>query len=297
MTLRYATEATTDAVDLALTSRDRTVLKRVSDLRFASGDQLARLCFIEDDPLAQARAARRALLRLVKQGALARLPRRVGGVRSGSAGFVYFLGSVGYRLAVRYGWQPERARRRRSDLPGTAFLNHSLAVAELHTLLVEADRSRRFELLELSAEPSCWRSYGGVGGQRALTLKPDSYARLGVGEFEDSYFVELDRGTEGSTTIERKLAEYVAYAGSGVEQDRRGVFPRVLWLTPDADRAEAIEASIRRLAPSNRNLFAVARVADAIDVVAGTSTNTHSTQKSDNRSKMVSNTLEKGGHK
>jgi hypothetical protein len=270
MTPRYATEASADAADSALTPRDRAVLKTVSDLRFASGDQLARVCFIEDDPLAQARAARRALLRLVKLDALARLPRRVGGVRAGSDGFVYYLGSVGQRLAVRYGWQPER-RRRRSDLPGTAFLNHSLAVAELHTLLIEADRSRRFELLELSAEPPCWRSYGGIGTQRAMTLKPDSYVRLGVGEFEDSYFVELDRGTEGSKTIERKLGEYVAYAGAGIEQDRRGVFPRVLWLTPDADRAEGIEASIRRLLLPSRELFAVALQAEAIDAFAGTS--------------------------
>jgi hypothetical protein len=267
MTPHYATEASADAADSALTPRDRTVLKKVSDLRFASGDQLARMCFIEDDPLAQARAARRALLRLVKLDALARLPRRVGGVRAGSAGFIYYLGSVGYRLAVRFGWQPER-RRRRSDLPGTAFLNHALAVAELHTLLIEADRSRRFELLELSAEPSCWRSYGGTGTQRPLTLKPDSYIRLGVGEFEDSYFVELDRGTEGTKTIERKLKEYVAYEASGAEQDQRGVFPRVLWLTPDAGRAEGIAGSVRGLARAKRKLFAVSQFKDAIEAVA-----------------------------
>jgi hypothetical protein len=201
---------------------------------------------------------------------LARLPRRVGGVRAGSAGFVYHLAAVGYRLAVRYGWQPER-RRRRSDVPGTAFLDHALAVAELHTLLIESDRSRRFELLELSAEPSCWRSYGGVGTQRGQTLKPDSYVRLGVGEFEDSYFIEIDRGTEGSTTIERKLREYVGYQGTGIEQAKRGVFPRVLWLAPDEDRAEAIEASVTRLPPGSRELFAVALQADAIDVVEDTS--------------------------
>jgi hypothetical protein len=183
---------------------------------------------------------------------------------------------VGYRLAVRYGWQPER-RRRRSDIPGTAFLHHSLVVAELHTLLREADRSRRVELLELSAEPSCWRSYGGVGAQAGKTLKPDSYVRLGVGEYEDSYFIEVDRGTEGSATIERKLREYVAYEASGIEQEARGVFPRVLWLVPDASRAAAIGASIGRLPKASRELFAVALQADAVDVVSGTSTNTLST--------------------
>jgi hypothetical protein len=150
-------------------------------------------------------------------------------------------------------------------------------VAELHTLLVEAERSRRIELLELSAEPSCWRRYGGIGAQRALTLKPDSFARIGLGEYEDSYFLEVDRGTEGSATIERKLREYVAYEATGIEQDSRGVFPRVLWLTPDESRAAAIEASVRRLKPGSRELFAVASLSDAIDVVGGTSDNTLTT--------------------
>jgi hypothetical protein len=175
-----------------------------------------------------------------------------------------------------YGWQPER-RRRRSQIPGTFFLNHTLAIAELHTLLVEADRSRRFELLELAAEPACWRSYGGIGGQRQATLKPDSYVRLGVGDWEDSYFIEVDMGTEGSQTLDRKLKEYVAYAATGVEQDKRGVFPRALWLTPDTERSAVIERCVRRLPAASRELFAVALRADALDVVSGTSSNTLTT--------------------
>src|SRR6185312_13819090 len=201
MSRHYATEASVTAIDAALTDRDRLVLKTVSELRFASGSQLTRIHWGGDEPTAQARAARRALLRLVKLDVLARLPRRVGGVRAGSAGFTFQLGAVGQRLAVRYGFQPER-RRRRSDVPGLAFLDHALAIAELFALLIESDRSRRFALLGLSAEPACWRSYGGIGAQRGMTLKPDSYVRVGVGEWELSHFVEVDRGTEGSSTIE-----------------------------------------------------------------------------------------------
>lgn len=276
MTRRYATKASTTRVESSLSDRDLALLKSVSDLRFVSGNQLTRRHFSEGDPEARKRAARRALVRLVRLDVLARLPRRVGGVRAGSAGFVYHLGAVGHRLVIGYGWQPER-RRRRSDVPGTAFMKHALAVAELHTLLVEGDRSRRFELLELSAEPSCWRSYGGIGAQRGLTLKPDSYLRLGIGEYEDSYFIELDRGTEGTATIERKLREYVAYEATGIEQSERGVVPRVLWLTLDGGRTAAIEASIRRLPPGSRELFAAAPLGEAADVVGGTSSNTPTT--------------------
>lgn len=266
---RYATQAAVAGLLDRLSAHDLAILQTVSSLRFVSGGQLTRMHFVGGgDPASEARAARRALVRLTRLDCLARLPRRVGGVRAGSSGFVYYLGLVGQRLAVLRGWQPER-RTRRSHVPGTAFLNHALAVAELHTLLIEGDRAGRFELLELAAEPACWRSYGGIGGQRVL--KPDSYVRLGVGEYEDSYFIEVDRGTEGSGTLNRKLREYVTYAGSGQEQERRGVFPRVLWLAPDDARVDAIEQCIRRLPAQTRELFAVARQSDAADVVSGTS--------------------------
>jgi Replication-relaxation len=256
MTGRNITRARLDELSARLDERDLAVLHSVSELRFVSGGQLERLHYAgAADPALQSRAARRRLLRLVRLRLLARLPRRVGGVRAGSAGFVYHLDVAGQRLAVLRGWQPDR-RARRSQLPGTFFLRHSLAIAELHTLLVEGDRAGRFELLELVAEPGCWRSYGGIGNQGRTTLKPDSYARVGLGEYEDSYFFEVDRGSEGSKTIQRKLKEYIAYADSGQEQETRGVFPRVLWLTPDEARAAAIAEEVRRLPAAEGMLFA-----------------------------------------
>jgi hypothetical protein len=250
-----------------LVERDLAVLRHVSELRFVSGAQLTRLCFTDSgDQLANARAARRALLRLVRLGALARLPRPVGGVRAGSAGFVYYLGPGGQRLAYERGWQPKR-RRRRSAHPGTLFLRHALAITELHVLLIEADRSRRIELLELVSEPSCWRSYDGA--HDLLTLKPDSFVRLGQGNFEDSYFFEIDRGTEGGRAITGQLAGYLAYYASGQEQAERGVFPRVLWLAADQRRADVIQACVAELAESERELFRVALFEQAIEAIGG----------------------------
>jgi hypothetical protein len=253
----YVTARAARELATRLSARDFAVLARVADLRFVRGDQLTRLHFAtEDDAAASARTARRSLLRLVRLGVLERLPRPIGGVRAGSAGFVYYLGSGGQRLATDRGWQPER-RRRRSFVPGTLFLHHALMVAELHAQLVEADRSRRFELLELAAEPSCWRTFGVAVGQ-SPALKPDSYVRLGVGAYEDSYFFEVDRGTEGSRALDRQLALYVAYHDSGREQAERQVFPKVLWLTTTAERVEVIESCVRRLPEHTHMLFTVA---------------------------------------
>lgn len=263
MSARYASRAVMRELHGQLTERDYTVLKRVSDLRFATGSQLTRMHFTGSADAA-ARAARRTLLRLVRLGCLERLPRRVGGVRAGSAGSVYRLASAGQRLANERGWRVD-GHRRQSHIPGTLYLGHALQVAELHTLLVEADRAGRVELLALEGEPACWRSYG----QRAR-LKPDSYARLGVGEYEDSYFIEVDMGTEGSRTLERKLRDYLAYEASGVEQTEHGVFPKTLWLVPDVERAQAITACIERLPRSAGRLFAVAPFADLLDVVTDT---------------------------
>ena len=272
MTARYMTAAAVQQLAARLTARDLVVLRRVSDLRFVSGSQLARLDFADSDDLAaNARAARRALLRLTRLGVLARLPRPVGGVRAGSAAFVYHLGLAGQRLAVGQGWQPER-RRRRSQSPGTLFLRHTLQVAELHTLLVEADRSRCVELLELVAEPSCWRNYDGIGGQRVM-LKPDSYVRLGVGKYEDSYFIEVDMGSEGSRALECQLWQYVAYYASGQEQAGRGVFPKTLWLANTAERVGVIEACVKRLPVASRQLFQTARFDQAIECLLATNGN------------------------
>src|ERR1700684_4056990 len=145
MPARYLTSTVLRDLEARLTERDYAVIQRLPALRFLTGSQLTRLCFADsDDAVANARAARRELLRLVRLDVLARLPRRVGGVRAGSAGYVYHLALGGQRLAVSRGWQPER-RRRRSFAPGLLFLRHSLRVAELHTRLVEAERPGRIE--------------------------------------------------------------------------------------------------------------------------------------------------------
>jgi Replication-relaxation len=266
MTRRYLTAHAYRQVATQLVERDIAVIQHVSELRFVSGAQLTRLCFAEaDDPATNARVARRALARLVRLGLLERLPRQVGGVRSGSAGYVYHLGIGGQRLAIERGWQPER-RRRRSTAVGTLFVRHALEVAELHTLLTERDRSRSVELLELAAEPCCWRNYDGIGGQRA-TLKPDSYVRLGVGDYEHRYFIEVDRGTEGSRALERQLQAYIAYYRSGSEQAAHDVFPRVLWLAPDDRRVGVIASCVERQAEPE--LFAVARFDQALVALSG----------------------------
>lgn len=59
---------------------------------------------------------------------IARLGRRIGGVRAGSSGITWQLASTGERLLRRLHGE---TKRRRYVEPSAAFVKHTLAVAEL----------------------------------------------------------------------------------------------------------------------------------------------------------------------
>jgi hypothetical protein len=68
-----------------------------------------------------------------------------------------------------------------------------------------------------------------------------------LGNYEDRWFIEVDRATESRTTLDRKLDRYVAHWRTGREQATRGIYPRVLWVVPDAGRhAVLIDAFARQ---------------------------------------------------
>ena len=106
------------------------------------------------------------------------------------------------------------------------FMDHSLAVTEIYIRTIEASRSDLVELAVFESEPECWRRWG------AGLLKPDAYLATVTPEFEDHWFIEVDRATESTTTIARTAAVYERYHQTGIEQDRLAVFPRVLWVVP-----------------------------------------------------------------
>src|SRR6185437_9641142 len=151
---------------------------------------------------------------------LGRLERRVGGVRAGAAGYVYFDAPAAQRL-VAY-WRGEGLRRPRAAYePGRAFVAHRLAISEWFVLLSEAERARRLELLAFETEPAV--PFVGAGRQRAV-LRPDALVRLGVGEVELHSFLEIDLGSDGRAALTRKARAYLSAWRSGAVP---GVFPRV----------------------------------------------------------------------
>lgn len=234
-----------DSIARQLSERDTEALRLVAKLRVLSGDQLRRALWWEGPRVNAERRARRALQRLTAWRVLDRLPRVIGGVRAGSAGFLYCVGSVGGRLLARDGHGS-----RRLAAPGSRYVAHTLAVAELVVGLGEAERAGRLDLLGVEAEPTCWRPFTGPMGAR-LVLKPDVFVRVGVGSFEDRWLIELDMASESPATITRKGRTYLAHYRSGSEQQRHGVYPRVLWAVPNERRAEIVTDALSAL-PAER---------------------------------------------
>jgi hypothetical protein len=248
-----------------LSDRERAVLGSLRRLQVATSAQLERLHFAD----VTARQARAVLASLVERRLIARLPRQVGGVRAGSAGYIYVLDVAGQRL------NPTGGRRVQRPWPvGTPFLAHTLAVSELYVRLMEAERQGQaaLRLGEFHTEPACWRSFAAPSAGR-VTLKPDAEVTLGLGRFEDRWFIEVDRATESRSTLDRKLGCYLRYWQSGQEQARTGIFPKVLWIVPDSARVDLLVDGCGRLPVAAWPLFTVATEADAVDrLLAGADT-------------------------
>ena len=249
-----------------LGEREWSILQSLQTHPFLTTTQLQTLHFVDHATVDTAgRIARRVLKRLAELRVIEPLERRVGGIRAGSASFVWRLGPVGDRLVSQAAG--DGVRRRRKE-PSSYYLAHRLAIADAHLALITAARMQRFELTSVQTEPACWRPYLGVHGGREV-LKPDLFAVTASGDYEDRWFIEIDRGTESIPTLIRKCAQYETYRRTGREQQTTGVFPLVVWQLPNQARIDKLRAAIhaaRRLDPA---LYRLTTPEEFVDLIAG----------------------------
>lgn len=251
------------AIDAVLGERDRDIVITVGELGMMSGEQLRQVFFASGAKDEGRRASLKVLSRLAECEVLARLERRVGGVRRGSTGFIYVLGPAGQRLLHRWQGLPSRRARRPLE-PGQQFVAHRLAVAQLFADLHVVQRYGEVHLVEFSGEPACWRSRIGAFGNTS-TLKPDAYVKLTIDSRQLHWFIEVDMATESTSVIATKAAAYLAHYRSGIEQP---VMPRVAWLVPSAKRQETLTRVLHDgSAPTG--LHAVTQTNRAIELLKG----------------------------
>lgn len=235
-----------------LSNRDQAILKSVNEHQFLTTGQIERLYFDSIAPAARGRVARRVLARLRDLRVLDTLDRRIGGARAGSHGFIYHVGVAGHRLLER---APHRTSRLRYD-PSTRFVDHRLAVADAHIELHIANRAGQIELVDSAVEPASWRHFTGMGSTRR-TLKPDLFAETATESGAvTAWLIEIDLGTEHLPTLLRKCREYEDYRQTGIEQDRHGGFPLVIWSMthPNPDKADRRRRALREEISADRRL-------------------------------------------
>lgn len=246
---------------------DWELLERLRAHRYLTSPQIADFLFSDrSSDVAAIRAAHRQLKRVAGLGLIGELgARRVGGQRRGSAAAIWTLTSTGARLLDLR--NRTESNRRRMIEPTYPFVRHALAVADAHLALIAAERSGAIRLAEVMIEPWCWRKYLSPVGV-VVTLKPDMAAVTETAEFEDRWFFEVDRSTEAPSRVIAKCLQYQEYARTGTEQDGHGVFPLVVWVTPDDERAEQLRRHLISENGVRRELFAVTTMAGLGDLIS-----------------------------
>ena len=248
---------------------DIVLLGDIERHRYLSTRQIARLHFhSKPTEVAALRATNRALARLSDMRLISPLERRIGGVRAGSGSYVWCLASLGFRILHEAERGDGLPLRRREVEPSLYFLEHTLAIAELHVALVEAERAGLIRLTRLQLEPEAWRPYNSMGGV-TFRLKPDMTATTETGDYEDHWFFEVDLGSEAPSRVLRKCQQYEQYLRTGLEQRRLGVFPAVAWIVPDEARRGRLAARIGAEAGLTPGLHRVIRLEDLDDLLQG----------------------------
>lgn len=255
-------------LEALLTERDGRILDDLERFRALTTRLVQRLHFpagthgLHATAPTATRLANRILLRLESHGFIARIERRVGGPLRGSAATTWHLAATGERLLrARRG----EGGRRRYITPSRSFLAHTLATAEFAVCLREAEQRGELDVLELDTEPTCWRPFQGPAN--TVTLKPDLFIVIANTEVEAHAFIEIDCGTEHLPAVIKKCRTYQHYRQTGKEQETSGVYPAVIWVTPDADRASKLRTAIRREPDLPAELFTVAEEPRALDAL------------------------------
>lgn len=266
-----------------LSKRDLVTLETIGAHRYLSTRQITALVFTgHASTESAARTTRRVLARLERDGLIRSLGRRVGGFRAGSDARIWQLAPAGARILA-----PEHGRQWRTHEPSQRFLDHTLAISDIHIVLRQAVDQQHAKHVRVEIEPESWRRFTGLGGQNRL-VRPDLSAVIHgqdkEGAFTDRWFIEADMGSESTPTLLNKCRLYMDYYRCGIEQHDTGSFPQVLWVFhgPRADeRAHTLQRRILRSPSLEPRLFVCCVVEQLEGALWGTTTEHNNERKED----------------
>lgn len=241
-------QAITDQLD----ATDRELLALLAMHRFATTRQLAEITNFDNRYISERSALRQTTRHLNRHRRLSlvdHLERRIGGVRAGSTGYIWYLTEPGHRM-LRILHPPSSSdtgsmtRQRRHTSPSYTFLAHALATTETRLIIQHAIQAAGGSLTLVRTEPDCWRTWLDPGGGTRW-LKPDlEVITRTAGGDEDHWLLEIDLGTENPARLIAKCHDYQTHFNTGVHQARYGYYPQVVWVMNEQRRAEWLRQHI-----------------------------------------------------
>ncbi len=250
---RYA-RSPAEALCVSLTPVRLEILRFLADLRFLSLPQIARLCCPSPRQELAEKSARRQMRILFDAGLVDVLPVSRAALSPaglpndasllyGSAPNIYAPTALGLETLSRAGLmeKPDAARKKPAYGPkNSLFLAHELAVRDVRVWLELVAREGGYELEQ-------WRDSEAAAinfdrDQPPLTVRPDAWFVLRLGQVVLVGLVEVDRGTErGDRRWREKLDAYAALFAGGCLPGVTGyINARVLVLTPSQVRRDAL---------------------------------------------------------
>lgn len=244
------------------------ILSFLAHCKMATSRQIARLLFHDATSIrSQNRRANLLTKHLKEAGLIYHQPRKIGGWIKGSSSYIWSLTSKGVKTLQTS--STFLSLRPRSKWDATQHhIEHTLAVTEIFVQLKELEREQKIQLEDFQFEPKSWRTYADISNS-SLILKPDAFAKLVVGEYEDIYFFELDRSSESLTRIANTSKKYIHYYKTGIEQRENDIFPLVLWIVPDEKRKIAVADTLQTRLSNFWQMFHVITLDDFADFIQG----------------------------
>lgn len=218
--------------------RDMAVIKLVARFKQTTSAQVYQLLFNDRTRT----PCDRTLNRLVRNGYLIRIERRIpGGAHGGSGQYVYALSRSGQKVFQQ---SPYRHIR--------VVNYHTLMIVDTYIAIHAKELAGSLTISGLSSEPDCWLEFGND------ILKPDLFVELmRPGGEQMLYWFEIDMGTEGQRQIREKLERYIR-CWKHPEAAGWSQWPITVFVAVDAERANELRSIVARLPADERHFFRVA---------------------------------------
>lgn len=223
---------------MALTGRDRQILHAVYEFRMLTREQIERLLFRPDggqDHFTKTSKARLRLKLLYQNNYLERVPMPVGTgtwawqpvYRLAQRGAAIVASELGIPVRKLQYWGNGDDRKKRATEVSVLFLAHALQVNDIRiaVTLAAAQHGYRVEkwLGDVELKSQEMKDYVAVneqGTRRLVSVIPDAYFVLRLGDRRASFFLELDRATMTNSRWGTRVSAYLTYIHSGKYTER-----------------------------------------------------------------------------